>query len=321
MIKYSLYNGNYYFLVPQINEDWCCLFIKTEIKNIFITLWKDALNDGKKYREFLYKTDSRDIETIKSYFDLTKENKKLAIVSFTKDEKDYIGTSTEIQEDDLVVSSFVDSEENKRELIFGSNLPEETYEFPKGFNKKMLSNGIPFGQLSKLLGFDTEAFIKPKNMQDFRSILDEGIRIMKDLNTTLDKEFGTHSREDFCVGDKRFTQYMDKEDNAHILIFDPSIKKQMIDKQRIDLNPWVEVFIVDPNFCYFKNKYENIVGKINLKSCDPMKWEFIVYDGNQNNKEKRLAFECKKSTPYDCEREIIKWMIENNLFDKLVNFE
>lgn len=334
MIKYSFYGNNYYFVIPDIKEDWCILLIKTETISTFINLWKDRLNNNDGLNYTFYKPDYRDVESIKTFFDSAKDKKKITLVSFTKDDVDYHNEPSEIVEDLAYIEVTLESFKFHRNKISGAYatpmISEEilerksnqnTYPLPATFNKNMNNQGIPFGALSKSLGFDTEAFIKPKNLTDVRMLLDEGIRIMDELNNSFDELVGWKCREDFCVGDKRFTQYIDKNDDAHILMLDPSIKKQMVDEQRTNLNPWVEVFFIDGNYCHFKNKHGNIVGRINLKSCDPMKWEFIVYDGNQNNKEKRLVFECKRSTPYDCEREVIKWMIENNLFDKLVNFE
>lgn len=334
MIKYSLYSNNYYFFIPDIKEDWCSLVIKTESKYTIITLLKDRLNNSDNHKDTVYKTIYASVQHVKDFLDSVIDKKKIAVVLYTKDNVDYSSESTELVEDRFYVESMLVSFKFHRNRISGayatSNISKEIldskrnrniYSLPAPLNDIVSKEGIPFGTLSKSLGFDTEAFIKPKNLQDVSKLLDEGIRIMNELNATLDRDLNISAREDFRVGDKRFTQYMDENDNAHILILDQVIQKRMVDEKRIDLKPWVEVFVVDGNYCHFKNKHGNIVGRINLKSCDPMKWEFIVYDGNQNNKEKRLAFECKKSTPYDCEREVIKWMIENNLFDKLANNE
>ena len=131
---------------------------------------------------------------------------------------------------------------------------------------------------------------------------------MKEINSELDKQTRFIAREDFCADTLRFTQYLDENDYAHILFFDETIKKQMLDEQRIDLNPWIEIFTIDPSYCRFKNKNNVVIGRVKLLNLQNDTWGFVL----EKNSEEQLVITCQSKYPYDCEREVIQWMITSN---------
>jgi hypothetical protein len=73
------------------------------------------------------------------------------------------------------------------------------------------------------------------------------------------------------------------------------------------------IFVIDPNYCNFLNQHNKIVGRIKLKDSNLEIWEF---ESNISD----LKLELKSKYPYDGEREVIRYLIENNLVDIYVNF-
>lgn len=174
-------------------------------------------------------------------------------------------------------------------------------------------------ELSAKLGFDVEAMIKPKNMKDFTVILDEAISEIDNLNKLIDFECKRMASEYFNVDDNSFNIYLDEKDKAHIEWLNPEIRKTMLDTKNSNMNPWVEIFTIDPSYCNFKNSNGVIVGRIKLQrhDTDANNWEFISEPING----KEYTFKCTKKYPYACEPEVIKWMVKENLFDTFVNYK
>lgn len=171
--------------------------------------------------------------------------------------------------------------------------------------------------LSTKLGFDTEAMVKPKTKADVVAVLDEAISLMETLNKNFDDFVGYHSREDFRAGDHSFSQVMDEDDNAHIYWMDPEIKKNILDNNLVGVSPWVEIFKIDGNYCNFTNKHGKVVGRIHTVSARAFtpSWVFESerIDGTT------WDHICRKPYPYDCEREVIQWMVGLNLLEDFMN--
>lgn len=173
--------------------------------------------------------------------------------------------------------------------------------------------------LSAKLGFDTETLIKLKNMKDYAALLNEAITEVNNLNKHLDEVNENFCREDFREGAHTFTQYMDKNDNAHIKWIDPEIKKNILDNNLVGVSPWVEIFKVDANYCIFTNKHGKVVGRLRMMHSTTMShrstWKF------ESEPIAGTTWEliCKKPYPYDCEREVVQWMVKMNLFESFIN--
>lgn len=175
--------------------------------------------------------------------------------------------------------------------------------------------------LSAKLGFDTEAMIKPKTKADAVVLLDEAISLMDELNKNFDNFAGYFAREDFRVNDQSFSQVMDENDNAHIFWLDPEIKKNILDNMLVGVSPWVEIFKIDGNYCNFTNKHGKVVGRLR---SDPTQgfssrttWVFIS-EPIAGTTWDRV---CTKPYPYDCEREVIQWMVGLNLLEDFMNHQ
>lgn len=166
------------------------------------------------------------------------------------------------------------------------------------------------------LKFDPEAMVKPKTMKDFSLVLDEALSIANQLNSDMDKLTGRIARVSFSVNGHRFYQFMDKKDNAHIEFLSKEIKEEILSENRLaKVDDIVEIFTIDGNYLKFKNRFNKVVGGLHLKEIgSKMLWVFESELPNVN-----YTFTCSNDSPYDCEREVIKWLIENNLFDEMVN--
>lgn len=172
-------------------------------------------------------------------------------------------------------------------------------------------------QLSAKLGFDTEAMVKPKTHRDIISLLNEALSEVQKLNDMIDTAQGHHSREEFYSGNDKFTQYMDADDNAHILQLDESLKVKIIDGDRTIGSPWVKIFTIDGSYCNFKNSNNAIVGRVTLFSSSPFKWRFVSVKMNNEI----YSLDCKNNSPYDCEREVVSWLSSNNLLQQFKDFK
>lgn len=109
--------------------------------------------------------------------------------------------------------------------------------------------------------------------------------------------------------DCNFTQFI--TDGDYVLI----TKDRVINHENCDESDFkLEIiFVIDPNYCNFLNQHNKIVGRIKLKDSNLEIWEF---ESNISD----LKLELKSKYPYDGEREVIRYLIENNLVDIYVNF-
>lgn len=173
--------------------------------------------------------------------------------------------------------------------------------------------------LSAKLGFDTEAMIKPKTTADVSAVLDEAISEMDTLSKMLDEENKNFCRERFCAGEYSFTQYMDKNDNAHIEWIDPEIKKNILDNNLVGVSPWVKIFEIDGSYCRFTNKHSKTVGRLKMKYPSTSPRDTWVFESEPIGGT-TWEFVCTKPYPYDCEREVVQWMVKMNLFEAFINY-
>lgn len=172
--------------------------------------------------------------------------------------------------------------------------------------------------LSTKLGFDTEAMIKPKTKADVIAVLDEIISEVDVLNKLLDEENKNFCREYFRQGEHSFAQYMDEKDNAHIEWLDPKIKKNILDNNLIGVSPWVEIFKIDGSYCNFTNKNGKVVGRLKMKYSSTSKKDTWVFE-SEPIAGTTWEYVCTKPYPYDCEREVIQWMVGLNLLEDFMN--
>jgi hypothetical protein len=105
---------------------------------------------------------------------------------------------------------------------------------------------------------------------------------------------------------KHFTQYLDKNDDAHILMLDENIPDK-----------WIEIFTIDRSYCNFTNKHGTTVGRIKLENLEKDTWVFVT----EKNGKQETVLTCKSKYPYDCEQEVIQWMININQLDYFINLK
>jgi hypothetical protein len=173
--------------------------------------------------------------------------------------------------------------------------------------------------LTKKLGFDTEAMVQPKNMKDYCALLDEAISLVDGINDMFDAVNKNFCRENFREGEHSFIQYMDKEDNAYIEWVDPEIKKNILDNNLVGVSPWVEIFKIDGSYCNFTNKHGKIVGRIKMKYPSTSTKDTWVFESEPIGGT-TWEYVCTKPYPYDCEREVVQWMVKMNLFEAFINY-
>lgn len=171
--------------------------------------------------------------------------------------------------------------------------------------------GITAKELSDKLGFNTQAMVEPTTLKEVSGVLDEAINLVSELNDSIDAELGNFATERFSSKNKSFMQHMDRKDFAHISYLDKDIRSKMITEGRIDLQPWVKLFTIDPSYCYFTNAQNVKIGRIKMvrDNIDLWMFESIEINGTSH------TFNCTKRYPYDCEREVVKWMDDNNLLE------
>lgn len=171
--------------------------------------------------------------------------------------------------------------------------------------------------MSLLSKFDPEAFIKPKTKEDFLALLDEAISEVKNLSTIMDEQLQRSASESFRVNGHTFYQYMDKDDAAHIEWLSPEKKEEVLSNNRVALaDDIVEIFVFDSH-CDATNINGAHIGRVQLIDWKSDKWIFRSAEING----KTYTIDLVSKYPYDGEREVIKWMVENNLLQTFIELK
>lgn len=167
---------------------------------------------------------------------------------------------------------------------------------------------------SKLLNFDIEAMIKPKTTRDLNTLLDEALSELDNLKKLFDLDplMKKMAMEYFNVKPHQFCQWMDEKDAAHIEVFNREKAMGEVIPGQIE-SVYDTVFIID-NSCRWKNKHSTVIGHTKLINGAGTKWKFISKDTDH-------TFDCESISPYDCEREVVRWMVEQNLYDMFLELK
>lgn len=168
--------------------------------------------------------------------------------------------------------------------------------------------------MNLLSKFDPEAFIKSKTKEDFLALLYEAIIEAKNISTIMDEQMERTASESFRVNGHTFYQYMDKDDAAHIEWLSPEKKEEILSNNRVALaDDIVEIFVFDRH-CNATNINGAHIGRVQLIDWKSDKWIFRSAEING----KTYTIDLVSKYPYDGEREVVRWMVENNLLQTFI---
>lgn len=171
--------------------------------------------------------------------------------------------------------------------------------------------------MNLLSKFDPEAFIKSKTKEDFLALLDEAISEVKNLSTIMDEQMERTASESFRVNGHTFYQYMDKDDAAHIEWLSPEKKEEILSNNRVALaDDIVEIFVFDRH-CNGTNVNGAHIGRVQLIDWKSDKWIFRSAEING----KTYTIDLVSKYPYDGEREVVRWMVENDLLETFMELK